>query len=309
VGQTLCLNMIVKNETAVLLRCLASVRPFIHSWVIVDTGSTDGTQELIRRELADLPGELHERPWRDFGTNRSEALELAHGKADYLLIMDADEVLEVPPGFEMPELSADMYMIQHRHGHSPELSWHLGTLVAALEHEPENSRYLFYLAQSLKDSNQFERAIEVYEERAALGGWGEEVYYSLLMVASQGNKAGWEWSRQLDAYLRAHQARPTRAEALCYCAMHYRFTQEWALAELFARAAVTISRPPDVLFVDESVYAWRSLDELSIATYYTGKRVESRALTVRLLEENRMPEAERPRIEANLAYTSDLATP
>jgi glycosyltransferase involved in cell wall biosynthesis len=365
VSQRLCLNMIVKNETAVLPRCLASVRPFIHTWVIVDTGSTDGTQDLIRRELAGLPGELHERPWQDFGTNRTEALELARDKADYILIMDADEVLEVPAGFEMPELSADMYMIPHRHGQSPELSWHLGTLVKAelpwwyrgvlhevidcrveyrsepldslvvwgyfdsarnvdpiakyrrdaevlekaLETEPENARYVFYFAQSLKDSNQLERAIEAYEKRVALGGWPEEVHYSLLMIASLGNRLGWEWPRQLDAYLRAYQARPTRAEALCYCAAHYRFTGEWALAELFAGAAASIPRPPDLLFVDESVYAWRALDELAVAAFYTGKRVESRALTLRLLNENRMPEAERARIEANLAYTADLAQP
>ena len=364
-GQRLCLNMIVKNETAVLPRCLASVRPFIHYWVIVDTGSTDGTQDLLRRELAGIPGELHERPWKDFGTNRTEALELARNKADYILIMDADEVLEVPPGFQMPALSADMYMIPHRHGLSPELGWHLGTLVKAslpwwyrgvlhevidcraeyksepldgvvvwghfdsarntdpiakyrrdaevlekaLETEPDNARYVFYFAQSLKDSNQLERAVEAYERRVALGGWGEEVYYSLLMVASLGGRLGWDWSRQLDAYLRAYNGRPTRAEALCYCATHYRSTQEWALAELFAGAAASIPRPPDVLFIDESVYAWRALDELSIAAYYTGKRRESRALTVRLLEENLMPPEERPRIEANLNFTADLAPP
>jgi glycosyltransferase involved in cell wall biosynthesis len=53
---TLCLNMIVKNEAHVLARYLASVKPWIDSWVIVDTGSSDGTQALIRGQLQGLPG-------------------------------------------------------------------------------------------------------------------------------------------------------------------------------------------------------------------------------------------------------------
>ena len=96
---TVCLNMIVKNEAKVIARCLASARPFIDAWVIVDTGSSDGTQGLIREALQGVPGELFERPWRNFGANRTEALELARGRADYTLIIDADEVLEASPGF------------------------------------------------------------------------------------------------------------------------------------------------------------------------------------------------------------------
>ena len=106
---TICLNMIVKDETAVIRRCLDSVRPIIDYWVIVDTGSSDGTQDMIRRHFADLPGELHERPWKNFGHNRSEALELARGKGDYSFVMDADAVLKLDPGFAMPPLTADSY--------------------------------------------------------------------------------------------------------------------------------------------------------------------------------------------------------
>src|SRR6187399_3263414 len=85
---SVCLTMIVKNETAVVERCLRSVRPFVDCWSIVDTGSTDDTPRLIAAALADLPGELHERPWSDFGHNRTEALALARGRADYSLVID-----------------------------------------------------------------------------------------------------------------------------------------------------------------------------------------------------------------------------
>ncbi|MDO8336144.1 MAG: glycosyltransferase, partial [Candidatus Saccharibacteria bacterium] len=49
------LNMIVKNEAHVILRCLASVKPWIDSWCIVDTGSSDGTQDIIQDYLKDIP--------------------------------------------------------------------------------------------------------------------------------------------------------------------------------------------------------------------------------------------------------------
>lgn len=92
--EKICLNMIVKDESRVITRCLESVKPLIDYWVIVDTGSTDGTQEIIRKYLKDIPGELHERSWRNFGENRTEAFQLAKGKGDYILFMDADDVLE-----------------------------------------------------------------------------------------------------------------------------------------------------------------------------------------------------------------------
>src|SRR5690242_19150411 len=80
----ICLNMIVKNESAVIRRCIDSVRPLIDYWVIVDTGSTDGTQKIIKNHLKDIPGELYQRPWKNFEHNRNEALTLAKGKSDYI---------------------------------------------------------------------------------------------------------------------------------------------------------------------------------------------------------------------------------
>lgn len=48
---TVCLSMIVKNETHIIHECLDSIYKHIDYWVIVDTGSTDGTQELIKSFL------------------------------------------------------------------------------------------------------------------------------------------------------------------------------------------------------------------------------------------------------------------
>jgi glycosyltransferase involved in cell wall biosynthesis len=113
---TICLNMIVKNEAPVIARCLNSARPLIDHWVIVDTGSTDGTPDIIRETLKDVPGELHERSWRDFASNRSEALTLARPHADYSLIIDADDTFDVPAAFERSGLDRDSYVVDIRDG-------------------------------------------------------------------------------------------------------------------------------------------------------------------------------------------------
>ncbi len=97
--------MIVKNENGPhLLRCLRSVRPFISSWVVVDTGSTDGTQEAIRSYMSDIPGQLVEREWvDDFAHSRNQALELAcDTQADFAMVLDADDYVVSVSTQEVP---------------------------------------------------------------------------------------------------------------------------------------------------------------------------------------------------------------
>ncbi|MGH3563806.1 MAG: glycosyltransferase [Mycobacterium sp.] len=110
----ICLNMIVRNEAHIIREALDSVAPYISSWVIVDTGSNDGTQDLIRNHMAGLgiPGELYERPWHNFGHNRTEALNLAQGRGDYIWVMDADDIVVGTPDFT--GLSADLYYLRLR---------------------------------------------------------------------------------------------------------------------------------------------------------------------------------------------------
>ncbi|MEI9952196.1 MAG: glycosyltransferase [Pseudomonadota bacterium] len=116
----ICLNMIVKNEVKVLPRLIRSVKDYIDYYVIVDTGSSDDTIELIRREMAGygIEGEVHERPWVNFGVNRQQALELAvaANKADWLLFIDADEELGVsdPKFYEKLEAGVSYEIEKHQ---------------------------------------------------------------------------------------------------------------------------------------------------------------------------------------------------
>jgi len=123
--KTICLNMIVKNESSVITRCLDSVKHLIDYWVIVDTGSTDDTQKIIKEYLKDIPGELHERSWVDFGYNRNEALMLTKGKSDYALFIDADDKLVFSEDFVMPDLNADAYLIIQRESYKSTYREHM----------------------------------------------------------------------------------------------------------------------------------------------------------------------------------------
>ena len=114
-NKTICLNMIVKNEAHIIastLENLCNYIPFDY-WVIVDTGSTDDTKQVIRDffESKNIKGEMHETEWKNFGFNRSDALSKAFDKTDYLLVFDADD--RIVGDFILPvELNKDGYHLK-----------------------------------------------------------------------------------------------------------------------------------------------------------------------------------------------------
>jgi glycosyltransferase involved in cell wall biosynthesis len=120
--KTIGLCMIVKDEAAVILRCLKSVRPLIDRALIVDTGSTDGTDRIVQKYLFEtgLPGQVVHEPWRDFGHNRSFALAKLRERPeiDYALVMDADDTLVLADGFDVPKfkesLDQEIYAVEIR---------------------------------------------------------------------------------------------------------------------------------------------------------------------------------------------------
>jgi hypothetical protein len=118
------LCMIVKNEAHVIRRCLESVASLIDYVLIVDTGSSDGTQDVIHDFLRenDLAGKVVEEPWQNFAYNRSFALQKLREQRhiDYGLVIDADEVLVYETDFNAARfkraLTKDLYDIETRYG-------------------------------------------------------------------------------------------------------------------------------------------------------------------------------------------------
>jgi glycosyltransferase involved in cell wall biosynthesis len=342
-GQTICLNMIVKDEARVIRRCLDSVRPLIDAWVIADTGSTDGTQDMIRELLADIPGTLFERPWVSFAHNRTEVLDASRDRCDYTLLVDADNVLDVDVGFALPLLDADAYTIQIRSdtlsyyrsqlvrsalpwryvGVTHEYIWcdlertsvslsgvrllhfHDGARVRDLRKyqrdvslleqglldEPENSRYVFYLAQSYRDINEPELALENYRRRATMGGWCDEVWYSLYQIARLESWRNAPWPEVLVAYLAAVQYLPDRAEPLYWIAMHYQKAKEFRVAQGYFEWALKCPAPSSTsLFVEQAIYDYLLELEYAVCCYYTGAHARSIEVNDRLLARGNLPD-------------------
>jgi len=116
---TVCLVMIVKDEEAVISRAITSAIPFINTWLIVDTGSTDNTKFVIKNLLSGISGELVDRPWVNFGHNRSEALRLCKEKGyTWAIMLDADDNLAgtAPPPSIWTNTQLDGFVMQIHHG-------------------------------------------------------------------------------------------------------------------------------------------------------------------------------------------------
>jgi tetratricopeptide (TPR) repeat protein len=231
---SLALCMIVRDEADSIERCLNSCRDHIDYWVICDTGSVDGTPEIVTRALDGIPGELHHHEWRDFAHNRSLLMELARGRADHLLLLDADWSLQAAPG-AFAGLAADAYMVVHagdtEFHNKRVVSGHIPWRYVGATHE--------YITSA--DERTCERLPGVVIRVESVGG---------------GRTGRWQRDREL---LEAAVARdPGDARSAFYLAQTLRdLGREGADAELLAQAREQYERRGEMDGWDEETYcAW-----------------------------------------------------
>lgn len=359
----MCLSMIVKNERHIIQRCIDSVKNIISYWVICDTGSTDGTQAFVKDYFAKLgiPGELHQDQWENFEHNRNLALERSRSKADYILIMDADDYITLDNPLDFMNLTADSYLlkIQRRsvaylnrkiiksskpwywegvlheylacpvsyyeeelagnyllnstdegaRSHNPE-KYKQDALILkkALEKNPYNTRYQFYLGRSYYDAQDYTEAYKAYQQRVTMGGWSEEVYYALLESARCLEALHKESSVVLEAYLKSYYFRPSRLESIYEALRYCRFNQLPNVGAGIAQMVKQISYPEDILFVQKDVYDWRLQDELSLCALHTNNLLFAEQLLIQLVESPLTPAEQLERLTHNLTYCRGLLT-
>lgn len=352
--KTICLNMIVKNESHVIRRCLASVKPLIDYWVIVDTGSTDKTQDIIKEFMKDIPGKLYQRPWVNFAHNRNEALELAKNTSDYVLFIDADEQLVIAENYINLNLDKDFYYITsefsgmkynriqlinnhldwkwqgvlHETVESPQIKSFdvlkgitnfintdgarskdpqkfykdAALLEEALKKEPNNSRYVFYLAQSYKDAGEYLLAIQNYEKRIAMGGWEQEIFWSKYQIGLLQESLQMSPEIFTKSYYDAFHFSPFRAEPLYRLANYHRRNGNYAAGYALSCLALTLSPSFNHLFIEQWIYDYGLLLESSICSYWIGKYNESERDCLVLLANQRLLPEMRECVENNLKW-------
>jgi hypothetical protein len=334
--------MIVRDEAAVIERCLASCRDLIDRWVICDTGSEDDTPALIERALEGIPGELHHHEWVDFGHNRSLALELARGKADHLLLLDADWTVEVEPG-ALDDLSADSYMVRH----AGTVEFHNKRVVSgALDWRYVGATHEYITAPDEKTCERLEGVtIVVHSIGGSAGRWERDLellarepddprsafYYAQTLrdlgrhgearaaYERRATMGGWEeevycalheagvlapWPEGIDLLLAAWERRPQRLEAVYDLAVALRTHERYHAAYRFAAIAVEgeLPVPADDLHVAPWVYRWGLLFEYSIAAYWVGEHAACIAACDTLLERDDLPDEHRAQTQRNRRY-------
>jgi glycosyltransferase involved in cell wall biosynthesis len=196
-------------------------------------------------------------------------------------------------------------IVIHHHADSgtrPEkLGRDLRLLKQDLRTDPSDARAVFYLAQTYRDLGRRTEAIELYERRTAMGGWDQEVFYSLFQAGVLRAESG-EWPAARAALVEAWEYRPVRLEPVYELASRSRVRGDYRSAYLFARRGLGQPPPDDILFVWPWVYRWGLLFEYSIAAYWVGEREEALAACRRLLSLSDLPEEYRKATATNMGF-------
>lgn len=112
-ANVVCLAMIVKNEGHIIERCLDAAKDSFQCVCITDTGSTDGTQQIIADWCGRnrVPFVICEMPWINFMVCRVASFTNAKKNfpdADYVITIDADMVLKFKDEFYTTDAYAQM---------------------------------------------------------------------------------------------------------------------------------------------------------------------------------------------------------
>jgi tetratricopeptide (TPR) repeat protein len=184
----------------------------------------------------------------------------------------------------------------------------IALLMAEVERNRGDVRPVFSLAEVYFHAGDYANARKWFAQRLEMDSSEstEEVYWSALQVAHSMEMLGESWPDVHDAYLRAWEIRPTRAEPLYALARRYANEKRHELGYLYAVRAADIPPPEDDMIVPHpDIYTWRAAEVKAICARNIGKHVEAFTQYRRLLARPDVPDGDRQRI----AGKRDLSVP
>lgn len=332
----MCLNMIIKNESAIIIRLLESVIDYIDAYYICDTGSTDNTIDIIVNFFENYPtkkGKIIHNSFKNFGYSRTYSLNECQKEMtpQYILLLDADMIFKSklsPQDFckviiknQLPDMKTVFYIYQGRDTMSyknvriieadTEISyWGVtheyvkckdNTKYISLSHDeafiadigdggskinkftrdikllkegllenPNNDRYTYYLANSLKDNGDNEEAIIYYNKRIEIGGWFQEVWLSYYSMGECYKHIG-DTQSAITSWNNGYCFHKGRIENLYKIIHEYRCSEKYHLAYgyyIMADNERKKEMTEDYMFLQKDVYEYKLDYELSIIGYY-----------------------------------------
>jgi tetratricopeptide (TPR) repeat protein len=173
-----------------------------------------------------------------------------------------------------------------------------------VERDPEDKRVTFFLAQAYYLDGDYLNARKWFTRQLEMGGFSEEeTYFAMLRIAQSIAQLDTPWPEVQDAYLRAWQFRPIRAEALYFLALQCRIDKRYQLGHLFASRAAQIPLPEgDTVFVRD-VPPWCATEEQATCAWFIGNQAEAFTLYRRLLARPDLPDKGRQRIASNRDFS------
>jgi len=175
-------------------------------------------------------------------------------------------------------------------------------LSQGVKDEPDNQRYMFYLAQSYKDTKQYTNAIKWYKERVKRGGWPEEVYYALFQIGNCKKMRGDSFDDFKEDFWKAYLFRPTRLEALYELVRYCRLNGMADLGFNYGMVAVNNEYPKDILFISRAVHEWMFYDELALCAYNIHKGDVAIQIYNKIMPKGVIPKIQVNRFKANYGF-------
>lgn len=201
---------------------------------------------------------------------------------------------------------------------------HATMLEDYINNKDRDPRWIFYTAQSYHDSasvpnnkeendERMRRSLKYYKERVSNpNGYHEERFYSQYRVGVISKILEKPWLECQQELLKAYGMDPLRGEPIKMIIDHYQQMADWNLSYLYSKFCVDTFHgkspfPNRLLFIDDSLYAWKLLEVHATSCYYTGRLDEAKETFTKLMSvtkkhPEKFNDGDRQRIEINAKH-------